>query len=96
MSIQNTDLESNSEGVKIHPNAFVDSKAELHAGVTISIGVVVGPDVIIGKGTVIGPNAVIEGKTKIGRNNKISQMFLLDPIPKIQISWSSNRGNYWR
>ena len=69
------------EGVKIHPNAFVDSSAELHDGVVISQGAVVGPDVIIGKGTEIGPNAVIAGKTQIGRNNKVfPNVFIgLDP-----------------
>ena len=71
MEIRNTKLESNIKGVKIHPNAFVDSSAELHDGVTIAQGAVIGPNVIIGKGTNIGPNAVIEGKTKIGKNNKV-------------------------
>ena len=65
----------------MHPNAFVDPSAELHDGVTIAQGAIVGPNVIIGKGTEIGPNAVIEGKTKIGKNNKIfPNVFIgLDP-----------------
>ena len=69
------------EGVKVHPNAFVDSSAELHDGVIISQGAIVGPNVTIGKGTEIGPNAVIKGRTKIGRNNKVfPNVFIgLDP-----------------
>ena len=66
-----TGLESNFQGVTIHPDAFVDSRAELHDGVVIAKGAIIGPDVIIGNGTFIGPNAVIEGKTQIGKNNKV-------------------------
>ena len=71
MEIKNNKLKSNFEGPKVHPNAFVDSNAELHNGVTIASGAIVGPNVIIESGTQIGPNAVIEGKTKIGKYNKI-------------------------
>ena len=71
MEIINTDLKSRFNGVKVHPNAFVDSSAELHNGVIIAQGAIVGPNVIIGEGTVVGPNVVIEGKTKIGKNNRI-------------------------
>ena len=71
MENKNTDLKSRFNGVKVHPNAFVDSSAELHDGVTIAQGAIVGPNVIIGQGTEVGPNVVIEGKTKIGKNNRI-------------------------
>ena len=71
MEIKNTDLESKFKGVKVHPHAFVDSSAELHDGVTIAQGAIVGPNVSLGKGTAVGPNVVIEGKTKIGKNNRI-------------------------
>ena len=71
MENKNTDLKSRFNGVKVHPNAFVDSSAELHDGVTIAQGAIVGPNVILGKGTVVGANVVIEGKTKIGKNNRI-------------------------
>ena len=71
MENKNTDLKSRFHGVKVHPNAFVDSSAELHDGVTIAQGAIVGPNVILGKGTAVGPNVVIEGKTKIGKNNRI-------------------------
>ena len=81
MENQNTDLTSFSSGVKVHPNAFVDSNAELHDGVVIAQGAMVGPNVKIGKGTEIGPNAVITGKTEIGSNNKVfPNVFIgLDP-----------------
>ena len=67
MEIKNT----NFKGATVHPNAFVDSSAELHDGVSIASGAIIGPNVIVDSGTQIGPNAVIEGKTKIGKNNKV-------------------------
>ena len=76
-----TELDSNYKGVNVHPNAYVDSRAELQEGVHIGSGAIVGPNVIIGKGTEIGPNAVIQGRTKIGENNKVfPNVFIgLDP-----------------
>ena len=71
MVIKNTQIESNFKGARVHPNAFVDETAELHDGVSIACGAIVGPNVIIGSGTKIGPNSVIEGKTKIGKYNKV-------------------------
>ena len=71
MEFKNNKLNPNFKGTRIHPNAFVDSSAELHDGVSIASGAIVGPNVIIESGTRIGPNAVIEGKTKIGKNNRI-------------------------
>ena len=71
MEIKNSKLNSNFKGVFVHPNAFVDSSAEIHDGVSIASGAIVGPNVIIDSGTQIGPNSVIEGKTKIGKNNKV-------------------------
>ncbi len=67
MEIKNT----NFKGAIVHPNAFVDSSAELHDGVSIASGAIIGPNVVIDSDTQIGPNAVIEGKTKIGKNNKV-------------------------
>ena len=71
MGIKNTELGSKFKGVNVHPNAFVDSSAELHDGVSIASGAIIGPNVIIGSGTQIGPNAVIQGKTKIGKDNQV-------------------------
>ncbi len=81
MENKNTELKSSFCGVKVHPNAFVDPRAELHEGVMISQGAIVGPNVTIGKGTEIGPNAVITGRTQIGENNKVfPNVFIgLDP-----------------
>ncbi len=67
MEIKNNNL----KGAIVHPNAYVDSSAELHDGVSIASGAIIGPNVVIDSGTQIGPNAVIEGKTKIGKNNKV-------------------------
>ncbi len=67
MEIKNT----NFKGAIVHPNAFVDSSAELHDGVSIASGANIGPNVVIDSGTQIGANAVIEGKTKIGKNNRV-------------------------
>ena len=67
MEIKNTNFKS----AIVHPNAFVDSSAELYDGVSIASGAIIGPNVVIDSGTQIGPNAVIEGKTKIGKNNKV-------------------------
>ena len=51
MDNKNTEFNPNFTGVKVHQNAFVDPSAELHDGVIISQGAVVGPDVTIGKGS---------------------------------------------
>jgi len=51
MDNKNTELNESFSGVKVHPNAYVDPSAELHDGVIVSKGAIVGPDVTIGKGT---------------------------------------------
>ncbi len=81
MDHKNTEFNSSFSGVKVHPNAFVDPCAELHDGVIISQGAIVGPNVILGKGTEIGPNSVITGSTQLGKNNKVfPNVFIgLDP-----------------
>ena len=38
MKNKNTELKSSFNGVKVHPNAFVDPSAELHDGVVIAQG----------------------------------------------------------
>ena len=57
--------------VKIHPQAVVDAKAELAAGVVVGPGAVVGPDVVIGANTWIGPNSVLDGRLRLGRDNRV-------------------------
>jgi len=76
MENKNTELNSRFSGLKVHPNSFVDPSAELHDGVIISQGAIVGPDVIIGKGTEIGPNAVILVELELELIIKFSLMFL--------------------
>ena len=71
MAFKDTKQNLDFKGARVHPNAFVDSSAELHDGVSIASGAIVGPNVIIESGTKIGPNAVIEGKTRIGKDNKV-------------------------
>ena len=81
MEKKNTKFKSSLSGVKVHPNAFVDPKAELQDDVVVSQGAVVGPNVTLGRGTEIGSNAVITGRTQIGENNKVfPNVFIgLDP-----------------
>lgn len=57
--------------ITIHPNAVVDAKAELAAGVVVGPGAVIGPEVVIGENTWIGPNAVLDGRLTLGRDNKV-------------------------
>ena len=57
--------------VQIHPQAAVDAKAELAAGVVVGPGAVVGPDVVIGANTWIGPNSVLDGRLRLGRDNRV-------------------------
>ena len=49
MENKNTELNSTLSGVKVHPKASVDPSAELHDGVIISQGAIIGPNVTIGK-----------------------------------------------
>ncbi len=72
---------SYQEGAKIHPNSYVDKRAQLGIGVVIQQGAIIGPNVVLGEGTEVGPNSIIQGKTTIGKNNKIyPQVFIgLDP-----------------
>lgn len=66
----------------IHPQAIVDSKAELAQGVTVGPFSVIGPDVVIDEGTQIGPHVVIQGPGHIGRNNVIHQFASLGDAPQ--------------
>ena len=44
--MENTELRSSFSGVTVHPTAFVDPGAELHDGVIISQGAIVGPNAV--------------------------------------------------
>ena len=47
MDNKNAELNASFTGVKVHPNAYVDPSAELHDGVIVSKGAIVGPDVTL-------------------------------------------------
>ena len=91
MQLKNTEIDSSSQGVVIHPSAFVDSRAELHDGVKIAQGATIGPNVIIGKGTKIFPFASIgtqpqdlkfkgeKNYLEIGENNLIREYVTINP-----------------
>ncbi|MEK6551278.1 MAG: acyl-ACP--UDP-N-acetylglucosamine O-acyltransferase [Pseudomonadota bacterium] len=66
----------------IHPQAIVDPKARLAAGVQVGAFSVVGPEVEIGEGTWIGPHVIINGPTVIGRENRIYQFCSLGEAPQ--------------
>ncbi|MEC8308633.1 MAG: acyl-ACP--UDP-N-acetylglucosamine O-acyltransferase [Pseudomonadota bacterium] len=57
----------------IHPQALVDSKAELAEDVQVGPFAIIGPEVKIGAGTVVGPHAILKGPTTIGMRNRIFQ-----------------------
>lgn len=57
----------------IHPQAIVDSQAELAEDVEVGPWTLIGPNVKIDSGTVVGSHVVIKGPTSIGKNNKIFQ-----------------------
>jgi len=56
-------------GMRIHPTAIVDAKAELGDNVVVGPYAVIGPNVVIGDGTSIGPYVVVDGYTHLGKNN---------------------------
>lgn len=57
----------------IHPQALVDSRARIAAGVEVGPFTVIGPDVEIDTGTCIASHVVIKGPTRIGKHNQILQ-----------------------
>ncbi|AOU99674.1 acyl-[acyl-carrier-protein]--UDP-N-acetylglucosamine O-acyltransferase [Acidihalobacter yilgarnensis] len=66
----------------IHPQAIIDSSAELAGDVTVGPFSVIGPNVTVDAGTYIGPHVVIEGPTRIGRDNRILQFASLGSDPQ--------------
>ena len=57
----------------IHPQALVDSKAELAEDVQVGPFAIIGPEVKIGAGTVVGPHAILKGPTTVGMRKRIFQ-----------------------
>ncbi len=68
--------------IKIHPTAFVDSKAQLAPDVEVGPYSIIGPNVQIDSGTKIGPHVVVSGYTSIGKNNQIFQFSSLGAAPQ--------------
>lgn len=66
----------------IHPQAIIDSRAQLGQGVQVGAFSIIGPDVEIGDGTWIGPHVVINGPTRIGAQNKIFQFSSIGEAPQ--------------
>lgn len=66
----------------IHPQAIIDPKAEIAAGVTVGPFSVIGPGVVIEEGTWIGPHVVVNGPTSIGKNNRIYQFSSIGEAPQ--------------
>ena len=54
----------------IHPQAYVDPRAQLGAGVRVAPLAYVGPDVVLGDGCMLHPRAMITGRTTVGPNNE--------------------------
>jgi len=71
-----------SMATQIHPQAVVDSHAELDDGVSVGPFAVIGPHVRIGKFTEIGPSAYITGYTQIGENCKIFSHAVIGSAPQ--------------
>ena len=46
MDNKNAEFNKSFSGVKVHPNAFVDPSAELHDGVIVSQGAIIGPNAV--------------------------------------------------
>ncbi|MEY4504951.1 MAG: hypothetical protein RL154_1248 [Pseudomonadota bacterium] len=68
--------------VKIHPNAVVESGAELDDGVEVGPSAYIGSKVKIGRDTFVAHGAHIEGLTTIGSGNKIFPNAVLGTIPQ--------------
>ncbi|ODS23936.1 acyl-[acyl-carrier-protein]--UDP-N-acetylglucosamine O-acyltransferase [Candidatus Endobugula sertula] len=57
----------------IHPQAIIDSSAQIADGVSIGAFSIIAPDVVIGEGTIIEPHVIVKGPTVIGKHNHIYQ-----------------------
>ncbi|MDR0771029.1 MAG: acyl-ACP--UDP-N-acetylglucosamine O-acyltransferase [Burkholderiales bacterium] len=64
----------------IHPQALVDSRAELADDVEVGAFSIIGPHVKIGAGSVIGPHAIVTGRTTLGVNNRVFQFCSIGEI----------------
>jgi UDP-N-acetylglucosamine acyltransferase len=70
------------EGVDVHPQAILDSTAELEAGVVVGPWSLIGPGVRIGAGTVVGPDVFIERDTTLGAGCSVHKGAVLGTAPQ--------------
>jgi len=66
----------------IHPQAIVDSSAQIADDVSIGPFTVIGANVEIGAGTTVASHVVINGPTKIGKDNQIFQFASVGEKPQ--------------
>ena len=67
---------------EVHPAAFVDSRAQLGAGVTVGPGTIIDRHVRVGDGTRIGAHALLTGWLTVGRECRIHHGAVLGSPPQ--------------
>ena len=77
-------------GVKIHPAAIVDPKAQIGAGVEIGPFSIIGSQALIGEKTIVQSHVVIEGEVAIGSGNFIGHGAIIGAPPQ-DVSFSPER-----
>ena len=77
-------------GVKIHPAAIVDPKAQIGAGVEIGPFSIIGSQALIGEKTTVQSHVVIEGGVTIGSGNFIGHSAIIGAPPQ-DVSFSPER-----
>lgn len=69
-------------GVRIHPSAEIDPRAELGVDVTVGPWTMVGPDVQVGDRCRIGPHVLIEKDTSLGEECRVFKGAVLGTDPQ--------------
>jgi UDP-N-acetylglucosamine acyltransferase len=77
-------------GVKIHPAAIVDPKAQIGTGVEIGPFSIIGSQALIGEKTTVQSHVVIEGEVAIGSGNFIGHGAIIGAPPQ-DVSFSPER-----
>jgi len=77
-------------GVKIHPAAIVDPKAQIGTGVEIGPFSIIGSQALIGEKTIVQSHVVIEGEVAIGSGNFIGHGAIIGAPPQ-DVSFSPER-----
>ena len=73
---------SNSENLKIHPSAVIDSSAVIHPSVKVGAFTIIGANVSIGANTIVEGHVLIKGPTKIGKSNHIFSFASVGDAPQ--------------